>query len=162
MAYSATKRRVQMVCDRPSVEDAGSAAWGLSTPYSCISHESAQAHQENCCGKHQGKNPPNTYRAFRFLRRWAARASLRSLTLAQGVNISLSLRKEGSSTANASCVTVVTIVAVGGVHDVLLSFDEGKATAPTRWRCGDVHHLMYGSLPNGADIDPNRASGLQG
>ena len=125
MAYSATKRRVQMVCDRPSVEDAGSATWCLSTPCSCISHESAQAHKENCCGKHQGKNPPNNYRALRVHRRWASRASLRSLTLSQGVNVSLSFRKERSSTTNASCVTVVTIVAVGGVHDVLLSFDEG-------------------------------------
>ena len=107
----------------------------LTTPHKYVHHD--PPYYKDSRSDHQNDYPrPADARVLWLFGRWSARPGLRSTPCPERIDVSLRLPEEGCSTAYATGVAAVSIIAVVTIDDVLLSFDEGEPATPAGWWCG--------------------------
>ena len=133
----------------------------LTTPHKYVHHD--PPYYKDSRSDRQNDYPRPAYaRVLWLFGRWSARPGLRSTPRPERIDVSLRLPEEGCSTAYATGVAAVSIIAVVTIDDVLLSFDEGEPATPAGWWCGDIHFLMDSAFPHHVDLKANSGVVLRG
>ena len=150
-----------MVEEGPRMRVAESVRSSLTTPHKYVHHD--PPYYKDSRSDHQNDYPrPADARVLWLFGRWSARPGLRSTPCPERIDVSLRLPEEGCSTAYATGVAAVSIIAVVTIDDVLLSFDEGEPATPAGWWCGDIHFLMDSAFPHHVDLKANSGVVLRG